>query len=125
MNEKRSSEYIILSSGAKVEFTAVTTWEGYDIRKSHDGGSYYQPTHEITWSDNGSQYTLTIEDTSCGDLGARIFAQLDKDDCCVAQAQYGSLASGRFTDFCPSEYDSLVALLIASKVGYNIPYLEA
>ena len=124
MIEKKTSDCIILSSGTKVDFSAVTTWEDYDVSKSHDGGSYYQPTHAITWNYNGNQYLLTIEDTSCGEIGTRIFAQLDKDDCCVAQAQYGSLMEGqRFTDFAPWNGVD-VALLIASKMGYNIPYLE-
>ena len=106
--------------GTQVKFVGATEWEDYDERFSNNGGSYYQPTHEITWSDNGSQYTLTIEDTSCGDFGARIYAQLDKDDCCIAQASYGSM-NQEFTDFDNFGFDWCVAIAIAESIGYHIP----
>jgi hypothetical protein len=96
-------------------------WEDYDPRFSRDGGSYYQPTHIIEWSEGRNKFTLTIEDTSCGDFGARVFAQLDKDDCCVAQALYGSLADSRFTDF---SADHMTALKFAESIGYHIPMVE-
>lgn len=122
MNKKFFSGSVTVC-GALVKFVGSTEWEDYDERLSNNGGSYYQPTHEITWSD-GSQYTLTIEDTSCGDFGARIYVQLDKDDCCIAQASYGSMISREFTDFDNSGFAWCVALAIAESIGYHIPTLR-
>lgn len=110
--------------GLRIDFVGVTEFEDYDENKSNNGGSYYQPTHEISWSDPGGNFTLTIEDTSCGDFGARIYVQLDKDDCCIAQASYGSLAGEEYTDFDGSDFDCSVAIAIAASIGYHIPYKE-
>ena len=110
--------------GARIEFVRMTTYEDYDESKSHNGGSYYQPIHNIIWTYDGDSYELTIEDTSCGDFGARVYVQLDKTNCCIAQAQYGSLAGEEYTDFNDAIFEHSVALAIAASVGYHIPYTE-
>lgn len=122
MNKKFFSGSVTVC-GAAVKFVCSTEWEDYDERFSRDGGSYYQPTHVISWSAPDGNFTLTIEDTSCGDFGARIYAQLDKDDCCIAQASYGSMISREFTDFDNSGFAWCVALAIAENIGYHIPTL--
>lgn len=113
----------VMVCGAAVKFVGSTEWEDYDERFSRDGGSYYQPTHVISWSAPDGSFTLTIEDTSCGDFGARIYAQLDKDGCCVAQASYGSM-SQKFTDFDNSSFACCAAIAIAEILGYHIPTRE-
>lgn len=126
MNKKIFSSYVFVGD-TFIHFLCTTEWEDYDESKSHNGGSYYQPTHKIVWSDYGRNYTLTIEDTSCGDFGTRIYAQLDKDDCCIAQASYGSMVSQEFTDFNWADFDHATAILIAETIGrsgYHIPYAE-
>lgn len=112
----------VFACGVRIDFAGVTEFEDFDESKSHDGGSYYQPTHEISWSVLGGTYTLTIEDTSCGDFGARVYATLDKNGSRVCAANYGSLAGEEYTDFDDSDFDCSVALAIAACIGYQIPY---
>lgn len=124
MNKKSFSGSVTVC-GELVKFAGATEWEDYDERFSHNGGSYYQPTHVISWSAPDGSYTLTIEDTSCGDFGVRVYAQLDKDDCCIAQASYGSMTSQEqeFTDF-DNSFACCVAIAIAESLGYRIPTHE-
>lgn len=124
MTHKSSFADYVVVCGLLVDFVGVTTYEDYDENKSHDGGSYYQPTHEIAWSGSDGNYTLTIEDTSCGDFGARVYATLDKDGTRVCAANYGSLAGEEYTDFDGSDFDCSVAIAIAASIGYHIPYKE-
>lgn len=123
MNKKIFSGSVTVC-GSLVKFAGETEWDDYDERFSHDGGSYYQPSHVVSWSENGCQYTLRIDNSSCGDFGARIYAQLDKDGCCIAQASYWSMISREFTDFDNSGFAWRVALAIAESIGYHIPTLR-
>lgn len=133
MNRKTISGSVFVR-GARVDFSGSSVWEDYDERYSHDGGSYYQPVHNVGWFFSGDYYTLTVDDTSCGDFGSRINAQLCIKGRKIASAAYGSMdESGldEYTDFCVRNPAHLAALEIATMInhrghhrGYHFPYKE-
>lgn len=43
----------------------------YDPAKSYNGGGYHQPYQKLTFDIEGQNYTLTYDNTSCGDFGKR------------------------------------------------------
>ena len=55
----------------------------------HDGGSYYQPSFRAYCPRKHEE--LTIDDSSCGDFGTRIYMSLRKRGNEIACAYYGSM----------------------------------
>lgn len=55
-----------------VEATAST----YDPEKSHNGGSYYQPSGIVVFKIDFSRVIVEVDDQSCGDFGRRVFYAL-------------------------------------------------
>lgn len=61
----------------------------YNPDKSHDGGSYYQPSVAVQFSDG---VTVRIDDASCGDFGSRIWAEIiTQDGTIAASAHWGTM----------------------------------
>ena len=88
----------------------------YDVEKSHNGGSYYQPTWTAETEDGKK---LIIEDLSCGDFGSRIYVDYDG-----RRAAYGSMldASECYSEFTSSDMEVLEAIWDAT--GYCVPINE-
>ena len=67
--------------------------EYYDPRKSNNGGGYDQPITkwDIVNTDTNRVYSVTKEDTSCGDFGSRIWYQITADNKEIFDAYLGSM----------------------------------
>ena len=93
----------------------------YDLSKSHDGGSYRQPSYCGEFSDGTKCF---IEDTSCGDFGTRIFVELEYPDGKKYSSYYGSMLSQdeKYSDF--TEEDVPYLRLIQEELGYHAPLTQ-
>lgn len=92
----------------------------YDERLSANGGGYSQPTTVMRWED----WDVSIEDTSCGDFGTRIFAVAKQSSGRKLSAYWGSMIAD---DLCYSEFTAAdVRMLddVYALTGYNIPTKE-
>lgn len=93
----------------------------YDERSSANGGGYSQPTTVMRWED----WDVSIEDTSCGDFGTRIFAVAKQTGSGrKLSAYWGSMIAD---DLCHSEFTAAnVRMLddIRTLTGYSIPTKE-
>jgi len=93
----------------------------YDERNSRNGGGYVQPT---TVCRNSTGYTMTIDDTSCGDFGRRVNVVLqDPSGYPIATAYYGSMIAedqqhSSFKDDDPIQAEFLT---FAEDLHYYIP----
>lgn len=85
-------------------------YEDYDEALCHNGGSYYQPTWTITFSDGA---VMEIEDSSCGDFGSRIDGSLKIPGKEVLRFNYGSMngMSQAYTDLSESEHRDYIRLV--------------
>lgn len=90
----------------------------YDPRFSNNGGSYYQPTYKVTFED-GSH--ITIEDTSCGDFGDRIFVEAVLSGKVYA-AYYGSMVDDECSEFTSEAIPYLE--IVRDETGYFIPLIS-
>lgn len=93
----------------------------YDERLSANGGGYSQPTTVMRWEN----WDVSIEDTSCGDFGTRIFAtaKQSSSDRELA-AHWGSMIADRS---CHSDFTAADARMlddIYALTGYRIPTKE-
>ena len=93
----------------------------YDERLSANGGGYSQPTTVMRWED----WDVSIEDTSCGDFGTRIFAVAKQNGSGrKLSAYWGSMIAD---GLCHSEFTAAdVRMLddVYALTGYNIPTKE-
>lgn len=83
-----------------------------------DDGNYPQGTISVLFEDGTMVF---INDTSCGDFGTRIFAEVITRNGCVYAANYGSMLP---EEQCYSEiWDDCVEYVdaIRDAFGYNIP----
>lgn len=92
----------------------------YDERLSANGGGYSQPTTVMRWED----WDVSIEDTSCGDFGTRIFAIAKKGDRKKLTAYWGGMVPEhlRYSEF--TEADIRMLDDIHALTGYSIPTKE-
>lgn len=114
-------EYVNEFLGKKV--TTTIEYADYDPDKANDGGSYYQP---FITAESGND-KLTIEDTSCGDFGARILVHLCKKDdpADSVAANYGSMVSDPYTEFSAHETRHMFWIVFAMEIlNYHIPFTE-
>lgn len=123
------NEFTISVLGRRI--SCVEEYEDYDPRFSHDGGSYYQPTFDLSFVLDGSKFSLRIEDTSCGDFGGRFYAELrnaagEK----LAAAQWGELVEpeNHYSTFRLGQHLDPQQLAICAaenigSLGYHIPFI--
>ena len=92
-----------------------------DDRLAANGGGYSHPTTVMRWED----WDVSIEDTSCGDFGTRIFAVAKQTGSGrKLSAYWGSMIAD---GLCHSEFTAAdVRMLddVYALTGYNIPTKE-
>ena len=93
--------------------------DDYDPRFSNNGGSYYQPGYRCSAEGFGE---LFIDDSSCGDFGTRIFAEVTENKKKIG-AYYGSMLDEEqeFSDFGDTETEAFWLRFASEVLGYHIP----
>lgn len=104
------------------DYSWVETNENYDPDRANNGGGYSQPDYSISFSDGVS---VKISDTSCGEFGSRISADIYENGERVGGATYGSMYEfENNTHMINSDIDEKYKdhlELVADVTGYEIP----